>query len=102
MAFSLREALWLVGLGARDILMGYPTADRGAIADLAADDTALASITLMVDDDAQLDLIRSAPTGDAPVRVCLDVDASMRIGPIHLGVRRPPLPQPPPVPPPPA
>ena len=42
MAYSLREALWLVGLGARDILMGYPTADRGAIADLAADDTALA------------------------------------------------------------
>ncbi|KAB2586366.1 alanine racemase, partial [Rhodococcus erythropolis] len=59
MAYSLREALWLVGLGARDILMGYPTADRGAIADLAADDTALQSITLMVDDDAQLDLIRS-------------------------------------------
>ncbi|MGE2845415.1 amino acid deaminase/aldolase [Rhodococcus sp. 2.95] len=94
MAYSLREALWLVGLGARDILMGYPTADRGAIADLAADDTALASITLMVDDDAQLDLIRSASTGDAPVRVCLDVDASLRIGPIHLGVRRSPLREP--------
>ncbi len=49
----------------------------------------------MVDDDAQLDLIRSASTGgDAPVRVCLDVDASLRIGPIHLGVRRSPLREP--------
>lgn len=81
MAYSLREALWLVGLGARDILMGYPTADRGAIADLAADDTALASITLMVDDDAQLDLIRSASTG---MRLSACVSTSTR----HCGSAR--------------
>lgn len=91
MAFSLREALWLVGLGARDVLLGYPSVDRGAVAELAADPVAVESITLMIDDDAQLDLIRSVAPGAAPVRVCLDVDASLRIGPVHLGVRRSPL-----------
>jgi D-serine deaminase-like pyridoxal phosphate-dependent protein len=87
MAYSLREALWLVHGGVRDVLMGYPTADRGALAELAADPVALEAITLMVDGPGQLELI---PSG-APVRVCLDVDASLRIGRIHLGVRRSPL-----------
>jgi D-serine deaminase-like pyridoxal phosphate-dependent protein len=41
---------------------------------------------------AQLDLVRAA-VGSATVhpRVCLDVDASLRIGPVHLGVRRSPI-----------
>lgn len=92
MSYSLREALWLAGHGARDILLGYPSVDRAALAELAADATLLDSITLMVDDVAQLDLIRAA-VGGAGIspRVCLDVDASLRIGPLHLGVRRSPI-----------
>lgn len=92
MSYSLREALWLAGHGARDILLGYPSVDRAALAELAADTTLLDSITLMVDDVAQLDLIRAA-VGGAGIspRVCLDVDASLRIGPLHLGVRRSPI-----------
>ncbi|MBF5001934.1 alanine racemase [Nocardia sp. BSTN01] len=92
MSYSLREALWLAGHGARDILLGYPSVDRAALADLAADATLLDSITLMVDDVAQLDLIRAA-VGGAGIspRVCLDVDASLRVGPLHLGVRRSPI-----------
>ncbi|SUA47653.1 D-threonine aldolase [Nocardia africana] len=92
MSYSLREALWLAGHGARDILLGYPSVDRAALADLAGDATLLDSITLMVDDVAQLDLIRAA-VGGAGIspRVCLDVDASLRIGPLHLGVRRSPI-----------
>ena len=70
--------------------MGYPSADRGALAELAADPALLEAITLMVDDAAQLDLIGAARAGRA-VRVCLDVDASLRIGRLHLGVRRSPL-----------
>lgn len=95
MAYSLREAIWLAGHGARDILMGYPTADRGALAELAGDADLLARITLMVDDEAHLDLIRDA-AGSAAVRarVCLDVDASLRVGPVHIGVRRSPLREP--------
>ncbi|WP_432278380.1 alanine racemase [Nocardia carnea] len=92
MSYSLAEALWLVRCGARDVLLGYPTADRVALAELAGDKIALEAITLMVDDTAQLDLIRAAlgNTGVAP-RICLDVDASLRIGPLHLGVRRSPV-----------
>jgi D-serine deaminase-like pyridoxal phosphate-dependent protein len=86
MAYSLREALWLVWGGVRDVLVGYPTVDRGALAELAASPEALAAITLMVDDPAQLELLPSAP-----IRVCLDVDASLRLGRLHLGVRRSPL-----------
>ncbi|MFF0495523.1 amino acid deaminase/aldolase [Nocardia aobensis] len=92
MSYSLREALWLAGHGARDILLGYPSVDRGALADLGADSTLLDSITLMVDDVAQLDLIRAAVGGAGITpRICLDVDASLRVGPLHLGVRRSPI-----------
>lgn len=92
MSYSLREALWLAGHGARDILLGYPSVDRAALARLGADTAALDAITLMVDDVDQLELIRSA-VGGAGVspRICLDVDASLRIGPLHLGVRRSPI-----------
>ncbi|WP_040782076.1 alanine racemase [Nocardia pneumoniae] len=92
MSYSLREAIWLVRHGARDVLLGYPTVDRAALAELAADDILLRSITLMIDDAAQLDLTRSAlGTDRVRPRVCLDVDASLRIGPLHLGVRRSPV-----------
>jgi D-serine deaminase-like pyridoxal phosphate-dependent protein len=90
MAYSLREAVWLVRTGTTaDLLMGYPTADRAALRDLAADPLMLDGITLMVDGPEQLELVRSVT--DAPVRVCLDVDASLRVGRLHLGVRRSPL-----------
>ena len=36
MAFSLPEACWLVEQGHDDVLVGYPTVDRGALAALAA------------------------------------------------------------------
>jgi D-serine deaminase-like pyridoxal phosphate-dependent protein len=89
MAYSVREAIWLARNGVRDILLGYPSVDRGALRELGAEPALLESITLMVDDAAQLDVIRTAT--DAPLRVCLDVDASLRIGRLHLGVRRSPL-----------
>ncbi|MFD0363880.1 amino acid deaminase/aldolase [Nocardia sp. GCM10030253] len=92
MSYSLAEAIWLVRRGARDVLLGYPTVDRAALTELAADDTLRQSITLMIDDVAQLELIRAAVASDlVHPRVCLDVDASLRIGPLHLGVRRSPI-----------
>jgi D-serine deaminase-like pyridoxal phosphate-dependent protein len=85
MAFSVREAIWLVRGGVRDVLLGYPSVDRGALRELADDAQLSAAVTLMVDDPAQLELL--APG----LRVCLDVDASLRVGPLHLGVRRSPV-----------
>ena len=90
MAYSVREAIWLVRNGVRDVLLGYPSADRGALAELAADPVLSDAITLMADGVEQLALARTA-AGDAALRVCLDVDASLRIGRVHLGVRRSPL-----------
>lgn len=93
LAFTLPEALWLAQWY-DDIVLGYPTADRAAIASLAADETASARITLMVDDLAQLDLIDAvaAPSRRATLRVAIDADASWRAPVLgHIGVRRSPV-----------
>ena len=37
LAFTLPEALWLAEHGCTDVVLGYPTANRGAIASLLAD-----------------------------------------------------------------
>ena len=93
LAFTLPEALWLAERH-DDIVLGYPTADRAAIAELAADEQAAARIALMIDDPAQLDLIDAVvPPASRPVlRVAIDADASWRApGLGHVGVRRSPL-----------
>lgn len=87
MAYHLREALWWAERGVDDVLVGYPSVDRAALADLAASPHRDA-VTLMVDDPEQLALV---PDG---VAVCVDVDASLRVGAAHVGVRRSPLREP--------
>jgi D-serine deaminase-like pyridoxal phosphate-dependent protein len=98
LSYSLREALWLASHGVSDdVVLGYPTVDRGAVRRLLGDQTALAAITLMVDDPAHLDLVdevrqrvsTGSTTGD--VRVAIDIDAGLRIGPSHVGPKRSPL-----------
>lgn len=89
MGYSLPEAIWLVRGGARDVLVAYPTVDRLALAELVSDEALLSEITLMVDDPEHIAIIAAAvPVGSEPVRVCLDVDASLRVGPVHMGTRR--------------
>lgn len=101
MAYALREALWLVASSpgaAQDVLVAYPCVDLAALADLCRSPEALARTTLVVDSPEHLALVVAAraaagePT--APVRLCLDVDASLRVGRrpwAHLGVRRSPV-----------
>jgi D-serine deaminase-like pyridoxal phosphate-dependent protein len=98
LAYSLHEALWLAAGDdpvSSDVVVGYPTADRSALRRLADDDGASARVTLMVDSRAQLDLIDDVvPAARRPrLRICLDVDASLRAvgGRVHLGVRRSPV-----------
>lgn len=94
MCYTLAEALWLHGEGlSDDILVAYPTADRSALRDLAADPAAAASIALMVDSVDHLDLIDAATGSARPdIRLCLEVDASWRPLPgLHLGTRRSPV-----------
>ncbi|MFC5927315.1 amino acid deaminase/aldolase [Micromonospora vulcania] len=95
MAFTLPEAIWLVRAEVTDdVLVAYPSADRGALAELAADPALAAAITLMIDGSGQLDLIDSvqAPGQRAELRICLDLDASWRpLRGVHVGVRRSPV-----------
>ena len=93
LAFTLPEALWLAETH-EDVVLGYPSVDRAAIAALAADGAAAARVTLMVDDVAQLDLVDDiAPAGAREtIRIAIDADASWRApGLGHIGVRRSPL-----------
>ncbi|MCO6008731.1 amino acid deaminase/aldolase [Actinoallomurus purpureus] len=93
MAFTLPEALWLAGERVSDdILVAYPTADRTALARLADDEHAAATVTVMVDCVEHLDLIQKA-TGGRPVRVCIDIDAAWRAagGRIRVGALRSPV-----------
>ncbi|WP_305787702.1 amino acid deaminase/aldolase [Symbioplanes lichenis] len=95
MAYTLPEAIWLVRQGVSDdVLVGYPTADRTALAELAADPALAAAVTVMVDSVEHLDFIDSviAPQHRPELRICLELDASWRpVGPVHVGVRRSPV-----------
>lgn len=93
LAYTLREALWLhQQLDLRDVVMGYPTVDRGALAELVASPAAAAAITLMVDDVAHLDVVDSVRSSKAvPVRVAIDVDAGLHLAGQHVGPKRSPL-----------
>jgi D-serine deaminase-like pyridoxal phosphate-dependent protein len=90
MAYSLGEAIWLAQSGIGNVLLAYPTVDHDALADLARDDQLRESIMIMVDSVEHGSMIASASAG-RPIKVCIDVDASLCIGPLHLGVRRSPV-----------
>jgi D-serine deaminase-like pyridoxal phosphate-dependent protein len=94
MSYTLAEAIWLVRSGVtEDALVAYPTADRGALRELATDADLAAAITLMVDGPPQLDLVDAvaAPGHRAEIRVCIDLDGSWRPLGLHIGVRRSPV-----------
>jgi D-serine deaminase-like pyridoxal phosphate-dependent protein len=98
LAYSAAEALWLADGDdpvSTDVVVGYPTTDRTALRRLLSDDTVAGRVTLMVDSVDHLDLVDSlaGPGRRTTVRVCLDLDASLRLagGRVHLGVRRSPV-----------
>lgn len=93
LAYTLPEALWLAETH-DDVVVGYPSVDRVAIAQLGADERLASRVTVMVDSLAQLDVIDAVvpPSQRAVIRVCLELDASYR-NPLlgHVGVRRSPV-----------
>lgn len=99
LAYTLPEAIWLATAtkehpAIEDIVVGYPSADRAAIAALAASAELAGRITLMVDSVAQLDLVDSVvPAGKREtIRLCLEIDASWTSALIgRVGVWRSPV-----------
>ncbi|MEU4998971.1 amino acid deaminase/aldolase [Streptomyces sp. NPDC021622] len=94
MSFTLDESIWLARSGFDDVLLAYPSADRAGFAELTADPKLAASVTVMVDDPAQLKLIDEARgEGTEEVRVCLELDTAFKAlgGRVRIGARRSPL-----------
>ncbi|MEV6008560.1 amino acid deaminase/aldolase [Streptomyces sp. NPDC051976] len=94
MSFTLAESVWLARAGFTDVLLAYPSADRDGFAELAGDPKLAAAVTVMVDDVAQLDLIDAArASGTETIRVCLELDTSLRKfgGKLRVGALRSPL-----------
>lgn len=89
LAFSVAEALWLVQHGVRDVVVAYPSVDRTTMELVAQDEVARAEITFMADLPEHIDLLALvAREHECELRVCIDVDASLRIGPVSVGVHR--------------
>ncbi|WP_190024213.1 amino acid deaminase/aldolase [Streptomyces hiroshimensis] len=93
MSFSLAESLWLARSGIEDVLLAYPSADRAGLAELTSDPKLARAVTVTVDDPAQLALIDAARAGREEVRVCLELDTSLRLlgGRLRLGALRSPV-----------
>jgi D-serine deaminase-like pyridoxal phosphate-dependent protein len=93
MTFTLPESLWLHGHGFDDLLLAYPTADRGALAELARLDTERPPI-VMVDSTDHLDYMEAAvPGGGRPIRVCIELDVGWWPlgGRLKVGAKRSPI-----------
>ena len=96
LAYTLPEALWLQEHGFSDILVAYPTTDRGALRELArlTAERPQSRVTIMLDSVAQLDQLEQASgPPPEPVRVCLELDAGLwRLGGrLRIGAKRSPI-----------
>ncbi|HEU4739057.1 MAG TPA: amino acid deaminase/aldolase [Solirubrobacterales bacterium] len=96
MTFTLPETLWLAEQGFEDLLLAYPTADVGALEELALRSAANpeGAPIVMVDCVEHLEMIESVlGKGAPPLRVCIDVDASWWWlgGRVKVGPKRSPI-----------
>ncbi|MBE5461565.1 alanine racemase [Mycobacteroides abscessus] len=93
LALTLAEALWLADK-IEDVVVGYPTTDADSLRRLAGDPRLAERVTLMIDSVDQLDYTaRVVGATGSQLRVCIDLDASLRLfnGRVHVGPRRSPV-----------
>src|SRR6476646_4390591 len=96
MTFTLPETLWLAEQNFEDLLLAYPTTDAGALEELAVRSVANPeqAAVVTVDSPDHLDLIESVlGAGAAPIRACIELDASWGTagGRLKIGARRSPV-----------
>ena len=96
MTYTLPETLWLAEQGFENLLLAYPTADAGALEELALRSAANpeGAPIVMVDCVEHLEMIESVlGKGAPPLRVCIDVDASWWWlgGKVKIGPKRSPI-----------
>ena len=97
LALTVEEGLWLAGAGVADVVVGYPSVDRAALAQVArraAQGDPARQIAVMVDAPEHLELLAGAGgSPGSPVAVCLEADAGLWLagGRVRVGPRRSPL-----------
>ena len=93
MTFTLSESLWLHEHGFDDLLLAYPSADRGALGELARIESERPPI-VMVDSAEHLDYIDAATeSAQRPIRVCIELDVGWWPlgGRLKVGAKRSPV-----------
>lgn len=98
LALTLPEALWLSDHGHDDIVVAYPSTDRGALRRLVAVGGSASDppqrLAVMVDAVEHLDLLeRAGADAERPVDVCLELDSGLWLGGgrVRIGAKRSPL-----------
>ncbi len=95
LSFHLSEALWLVDeLTSDNVLVAYPCAHRDVLARWMGEQRYLDAVTVMVDSAEHLELLDTVYDQVRPsarLRVCLDIDAGLRLGPLRIGAKRSPV-----------
>ncbi|AGH96408.1 alanine racemase [Pseudobdellovibrio exovorus] len=92
MCFSAQEALFLSEQGFNDFLIAYPTVCPQDLSALKKIHDQGKEVYLVVDSIAHLEALSSIfQNSSRPFRVLFEVDLSLRLGPLVVGVRRSPL-----------
>ena len=89
LCYSAAEAVWLVRHGCTDVLVAYPTVDVAVLDEVAADEALRSQIAFMVDDAAHVEMAaQAARRVGGSLRLAMDVDCSLRVRTMVLGVHR--------------
>lgn len=92
MCYAPAEAAWLASLGFDDLLVAYPSVEPEDLRAVAAQVRAGRTITLMVDDAAQVGRIAQLAREQGVVQpLAIDLDMSSDFPGLHFGVFRSPV-----------
>jgi D-serine deaminase-like pyridoxal phosphate-dependent protein len=91
MTFSALETLHLAKAGFDDFLLAYPSVSPSDIEAIASVSSLGKSVCMVVDSKAHLEKIGPLWRGPKKLPLVIEVDASLRVLGLHLGVRRSPI-----------